>query len=494
MADASEEIRFSASSRALGEEDAIDLTSVGVDIGSATSHIIFSRLHLERVDSRYVTTKREVIRESEILLTPYIDNSRIDGEALGRFIDKQYDEAGIERDDVDTGALILTGVALLRENARSIGELFASEAGKFVAVSAGDNLEATMAAHGSGAAQISEKDNKTVLNVDIGGGTTKLALCVEGRVRELAAFDVGARLVVVDENDNVIRLEEPGMNIAKSIGLKFEMGVKASVEDRRKMAAYMADQLMEIISLKEPLSKEALILLRTPNITSTKIDTYTFSGGVSEYIYAREKKVYGDLGLYLGEEIKKRLDNIGWDVVSPEAGIRATVIGASQYTVQVSGSTIYIQPMEAVPVRNVPVIMPNIIMGETISSAHVKSAVEASLRRFDLEYSDHPIGLALKWEGSATFGRINDFCQGIYEGMKANLDKGNPLVLVYDGDVGGLLGIHFKHEMHIASPLISIDGIELKEFDYIDIGNIIPTSGAVPVVIKSLVFPATAKK
>ena len=57
--------------------------------------------------------------------------------------------------------------------------------------------------------------------------------------------------------------------------------------------------------------------------------------------------------------------------------------------------------------------------------------------------------------------------------------------------MGGLLGLHLKQEIGVESACISIDGIELKEFDYIDIGALIPSSGAVPVVIKSLVFPAS---
>src|SRR5205823_3577558 len=131
------------------------------------------------------------------------------GDALGAFLDQQYARAGLNRDDVDTGALILTGVALDRHNARAIDELFSQEAGKFVAVSAGDNLEATMAAHGSGAAALSAEGRRTVLNLDVGGGTTKIVVCREGRAGELAALDVGARLVVAQ--DGVItRLEDAG--------------------------------------------------------------------------------------------------------------------------------------------------------------------------------------------------------------------------------------------------------------------------------------------
>jgi ethanolamine utilization protein EutA len=76
--------------------------------------------------------------------------------------------------------------------------------------------------------------------------------------------------------------------------------------------------------------------------------------------------------------------------------------------------------------------------------------------------------------------------------MKAITDQGHPLLLVGEADCGGLIGIHCHEEAHMACPVISIDGINLKELDFIDIGAMLETSGAVPVVIKSLVFPASA--
>src|SRR5579859_7502648 len=209
--------RFTAPGRDMAEEDRIVITSVGVDIGSSTSHLLFSRLELERQDGRYVTVKRDVLYQSDILLTPYADTTTIDGAALGAFVDRQYHAAGLARDQVDTGALILTGVALLRDNARAIADLFAGEAGRFVAVSAGDNLEATMAAHGSGAIAMSSTSG-AVLNVDIGGGTTKVVVCRDGRTSELMAIDVGARLVAVDASGAVTRLEPAGREVGARLG------------------------------------------------------------------------------------------------------------------------------------------------------------------------------------------------------------------------------------------------------------------------------------
>src|ERR1700676_956416 len=175
-------IFFSSTGRSLVDEDEIVVLSVGVDIGSATSHLVFSRIVLERLDSRYVVTEGESFYQSDILLTPYSAEETIDSDALGAFIARQYRDAKVDPDEIDTGALILTGVAVRRRNARKIGELFAPQAGKMVAVSAGDNLENEMAAYGSGAAARSIRSGAPLINVDIRGGTSKIAVCAEGKV------------------------------------------------------------------------------------------------------------------------------------------------------------------------------------------------------------------------------------------------------------------------------------------------------------------------
>src|SRR6201991_340878 len=211
---------FSSTGRSLEDDDQVVVLSVGVGIGSSAPHLVFSRIVLERLDSRYVVTERETFYASDILLTPYSAENTIDAEALGAFIRKEYDDARVDPDEIDTGALILTGVAVQRTNARAIGELFAKQAGKLVAVSAGDSLETVMAAYGAGAAARSIRDESTVMNVDIGGGTSKIAVCAEGKVVDLTAVDVGARLVCVDDNGKIVRIEEAGRRFAAELGIK----------------------------------------------------------------------------------------------------------------------------------------------------------------------------------------------------------------------------------------------------------------------------------
>jgi len=377
-----------------------------------------------------------------------------------------------------------------RANARAIAELFASQAGKFVSVSAGDALEATLAAFGSGAAARSIRESARVMNVDIGGGTSKIAVCEGGEVVEMTAADIGARVLALDSEGRVKRIEEAGRRFAGEVGLVLEIGEKPPANLLDAMVERMADRLFEVLS-QSALSAETRALMRLdPLKNERRPDAVTFSGGVSEYIYKRESAAFGDLGLPLARAVRARVERWGPRVEQPDQGIRATVIGASQYTIQVSGSTIFVSPQDVLPLRNVPVITPDLPLDDDmLDVGRIAAAVQTALRRLDLHEGEQPVALCYRWKRSATFKRLDAFCQGVSAGLSKLLARGLPLVLVGDGDIGGLIGIHCLEELRMKNPIVSIDGIALKEFDFIDIGALLDASGAVPVVIKSLVFP-----
>src|SRR5438105_954299 len=211
----------------LWQHDNITLTSVGIDIGSAGTQVIFSRLRMRRMgedlSSRYFVVGRDTLYQSPVALTPYSSDVRIDEQAIGDIIDEAYAAAGVHPDGVDTGSVILTGEALRRENAQAIGELLAEIGGEFVCATAGHHMEAMLAAYGSGAAKLSHDDDSHILNVDIGGGTTKLAFVAHGEVEATAAIHIGGRLIVLD--DGVItRLDPQGAKLAKAAGFKWQLG------------------------------------------------------------------------------------------------------------------------------------------------------------------------------------------------------------------------------------------------------------------------------
>lgn len=479
--------------------DAIELTTVGMDIGSSTSHLLFSRLKLRRLgqqhSSRFVVVSREALYRSPILLTPYRPDYTIDAEQLERFVREAYAAANLTPEQVDTGAVILTGEAVKRTNARAIAELFAGETGTFVCASAGHNLEAVMAAHGSGAVALSRDERITVLNVDVGGGTSKLALCRHGEVLETASLAVGGRLVAMDADRRLTRIEGPAHTVADALGIGLRLGEPLPMEDERRLAEALADCLFSAMR-REPLTDLARQLSVTPPLGGElPVQALTFSGGVSEYLYEREERDFGDLARSLAAAVRARLDTASAGafpapVREPTEAIRATVIGASQFTVQVSGNTISLSRPEMLPLHNLQVVYPRLPQGDDLDASAVTRAIRDSLRRFDLEEGAQPVALAINWNGTPRYGLLRALAEGVVQALPKTLAAGLPLVLVFHHDFGKLVGRILREELGVSSDLISIDNVEVKEFDYVDVGAVIESARSVPVVVKSLVFPS----
>ena len=484
-----------ATERDLATGELVELITVGIDIGSATSHLMFSKLHLKRLgeglSSRYVVVLRATLHRSPILLTPYTSDHRIDAVALGKFVADSYAGAGLAPDEVDSGAIILTGEAVKRENARTLAEHLAGESGKFVCATAGHNLESVLAAHGSGAVGLSRRENCTVLNIDIGGGTTKLALARNGEILETAAINVGGRLVAMDKNQCLVRIEPAARMAADHLGLSLELGKKIGKADLTKLASTLAAALLEAVR-RPPgkLSQFATdLMLTAPLAIDISIDRVTFSGGVSEYVYGREKRNFGDIAKLLAKSINAQRDALPAAVEEPPECIRATVIGASQFTVQVSGSTNTLSRLDILPLRNLPVIRPRLTLGEDTPPVVLAEAIAKAHARLDLVPGEQAVALALDWNGTPRHESLHRLASGIALGFAASLAAGLPLVLVFQHDFGKLVGSLLLEDFEVRD-IVSIDGIELAEFDFIDIGELIKPAHVVPVVVKSLVFPA----
>jgi ethanolamine utilization protein EutA len=332
---------------------------------------------------------RKVLWQSPILLTPYLPDYTIDVDELGGFIGGCYAYAGIEPADIDSGAVILTGEAIKRHNSRAIADLFSEEAGKFVCASAGHHMECQLAAHGSGAVALSRGHAARILNVDIGGGTTKFALIENGALLATAAIAVGGRLLVEDAKAGLIRVEEPMREIARSLGIALALGQPLAAGDRERIVARMVRLIMRMIDRRPADELMGRVLVTEPwpsALADRNLDALTFSGGVAEYLYKREKRQFGDLGFDLAHELSHMLAHRRdlppvWD---PGQGIRATVIGAAQFSVQVSGSTIAIARPDELPLQNLPVLAPNLDLGERIDAGAVATQCRAALEQADI--------------------------------------------------------------------------------------------------------------
>jgi ethanolamine utilization protein EutA len=479
---------------ALWQQDRLSLLSVGVDIGSSGTQVIFSRLSLRRMSedltSRYFVVGREKLHQSPVALTPYQSEERIDERAVGAIIDAAYTQAGLHPDQIDAGAVILTGEALRRENAKVLAEVIAEMGGEFVCATAGPHMESLLAAYGSGAAKASHDLGQPVLNVDIGGGTTKLALLEGGRAVHTAAIHIGGRLAVV-ENGRLTRLDPTGRLLAKNAGLDWTLGGRVSEAELEQVAEWMADALLlALLEAPTPAPVDRLWVTE-PLEPVVGIGGVMFSGGVAEYVYGREERDFGDLGRRLGWALRRRLESGALPHPLLPAGecIRATAIGASEYTVQLSGNTVYISsPGSLLPRKNLQVLQPDVALGENIDPSHIAAAIRRHFEAFDLLEGEAEVALAFRWHGAPSYERLSALARGILEALPATLAHERPIFLVMDADVAHSLGALLKEEWGIASDVLVIDGVALWDFDYVDLGRVRVPSHTVPVTVKSLVF------
>lgn len=472
----------------------IKLVSVGIDIGSSGTQVIFSLLKLKRaakdLSSRFVVVSRDSIYRSPVTLTPYIDSEKIDDQAIGKIVGDAYTEAGIKPDEVHTGAVILTGEAIRRHNARAIADVLAVEGGQFVCASAGHNMEALLAAYGSGASHESYERECRILNIDIGGGTTKLAIVEKGRVVETAAVHIGGRLIAYDENNRITRLEPGGAFIAEKAGIPLQLGDILEPEALGKITSWMAQAIVDIIQNEQSDSPLMELYLTAPLKNVGKIEGVLFSGGVGEYVYGREQRSFGDLGKMLGHALmlKGATGEIPWPLLPAKECIRATVVGASEFSVQVSGNTLYLSNESLIPKKNLQVLKPSYELKGPIDSISLARSIREHYEAFDLIEGESEVALAFQWVGEPSYVRVSAFAEGLVEALSQTIKNKKPIYVVLDGDLARTVGSILKEEFHVQNDLLTIDSITLQDFDYIDIGQLLQPSGTIPVTVKSLIF------
>src|SRR5438034_5916560 len=413
---------------ALWIQDHVSLLRLGIDIGPSGTQVIFSRINLRRMgeelSSRYFVVSRETLFQSPVSLTPYRSEELIDDAELGAIIDRAFADAGLHPDDIDAGVVILTGEALRRENAEAIASVLAEQRGEFVCATAGHHMESMLAAFGSGAARVSHDSGKRVLNVDIGGGTTKLALVERGKVIATAAVHVGGRLLVIDEERRIVRLDPAGRHLAAQAGFHWSRGDIADAAAMERVAEWMAEAVLASVS-ERPFATEVQSLFLTEPLPGMEgIDGVMFSGGVAEYVYQRETREFGDMGPLLGRALRRKVDAgaLPWPLLPPGECIRATARGASEYSVQLSGNTIYISnPGALLPRKNLQVLQPSYVCEEHIDPKKLADAIGEHFKAFDLIEGESETALALHWEGIPSHDRIAAFALGIRTGLANTL-------------------------------------------------------------------------
>jgi ethanolamine utilization protein EutA len=323
---------------------------------------------------------------------------------------------------------------------------------------------------------------------------TKLALVDAGRVIATAAVHIGGRLQVVDENYKIIRLDPAGKEHARRAGFDWNLGDTVDDDTLDQVTKVMAEALITALTAKD-IPRDILELYLTDRIEDLgSVGGMMFSGGVAEYVYERETRDFRDMGRRLGAAIRERLNAnaFPWPLLPAGECIRATALGASEYSVQLSGNTSYIStPGILLPRRNLQVLQPHFHFEEKVDPNAFAKAIHTHRKTFEAEHHDAEIALAIQWSGAPSFERIHALACGIVAGLADKIAAKQPLYIMLDGDIAQTLGAVLREDCAVAVEMLVIDGVFLTDFDYIDLGRLRVPSYTVPVTIKSLLFHDT---
>ena len=477
--------------------DSRDLLSVGVDVGTTTTQIIFSRLNLQDVSRpgqipRIDITDRKVIYQSPIVFTPLIDSETIDADRLNQIVRQEYAAAGINPNQVETGAVIITGETAKKKNADEILRALSGLAGDFVVSVAGPNVESLIAGKGAGAADYSQKNYAVVTNVDIGGGSANSATFRTGNLIGAAAMNYGGRILEIEHSTGRVRyIAEPARYILDDIGLRLDAsrGDAPSLEDLRLFADRMADMTVELIEgTSSSLAQK--IYLTPPVGESGRGSVLMFSGGVGHYYYnpipissVSDVTRHDDVGPLLAESLRNHPVLNTYTIVPPAETVRATVLGASTQTVTLSGSTIWAE-RELLPLKNVPVTRPT--LPESLEPASISSSIAEAVRRWDVDLATDPFAVALELDRSLDYESLTLLATGLKD-FADTMPSDRPLIAIIERDYAQALGQTVKG-LDPARSLLVIDQVGLSEGDYIDIGTPLMDGRVVPLSVKTLIF------
>lgn len=479
--------------------DTRSLLSVGLDVGTTTTQIVFSRIHLRNIAPssqvpRIGIADRDILYQSQVYLTPLATRERVDIPALEHLVDKEYGKANISPAQVETGAVIVTGEIAKKENAAEILQALGKYAGEFVVTVAGPRLEAQMAGRGSGAAVYSREHYARVTNVDIGGGTANSAVFELGNTLAAAAMNIGGRILEIDHNTMQIRhIADPALKIIHHHNLPIAVGRDAELGPLREFCNVLADLTVELIegalgerTHESPLAPQVML---TPPMSVSGRGTKLFvSGGVGHYFYHPIQNVtlesvtaHDDIGPLYGLALRENEAIRQMEAVEPPETIRATVIGASSQTVTLSGSTIWTE-QRILPIKNVPVVRP--YLGST---ANIPDAICDAMARMEIDTRTENAAIALDIPGALDFNQLQNLARGLADYASRELADERPLILILARDYAQSLGQAIKSILPQRA-LLSVDQVGLDEGDYIDIGEPLMDGRVVPLSVKTLVF------
>lgn len=475
-----------------------DILSVGIDIGTTTTSMIVSRLSISNTAASYrvpemsITTK-DILYRSPLYLTPQKDRDLLDGEAIRAIVEKEYRAAGIRPEDVDTGAVIITGESSLKENAQIIIDTLSTLAGEFVVATAGPDLESILAGRGSGAEAFSKKYGCVAANLDIGGGTTNVSVFNCGSLEAQTCIDVGGRIAKYDESGTLTYVSDRLNALGALRGLHWEEGETVSDEDLQTLGGLLAETILDSIApVHTDLTRVSTTNTSKPIRLTDPIQYVSFSGGVADCYYKNEPdlRAYYDLGPCIAQALHEKVEAQAsrpdaFRVVEPKETIRATVVGAGTYMTEVSGSTISYSE-DLFPIRNLPMFLPSEeAEAELYERAHAKLTEE--LRWYREQAGAEQMGLCIRGKERTTYPELKSLAEMLLTVDREVLSPSHPLIIICENDLAKALGQVMGRQANGRS-IICLDCIRIHSGDYIDIGKPVMDGVALPVVVKTLIF------
>lgn len=472
------------------EVSEFDILSVGVDVGSSTSHLVFSNLFLKRDETsktrRFRIEDRKIVYQGRITNTPLLNDRTIDILRLAAFFKEEYRRAGIDPGEIKSGAVIVTGESARKENAAEITAALSNDAGRFVAATAGPNFESMLAAMGSGATLRSRETGRTIVACDIGGGTSNIAIVQKGQTVATGCLSVGGRLVGIKPDGTIWRIDEPARKVMRHLGLNYRVGDRIEPGDKKQIARQMIDVLCEALQGPVTSALGRQLMLGPDPVFPARIDEYSFSGGVAELMYGALNNCE-DIGHLLAGELNLRLPQLPAPAVEPASKIRATVIGAGAYSLSISGCSGFMDEQIQFPIRNVPVLRVDVDRSR-LSKEHVVSEIHAAYRRFDFQEGEDVVALYFVDPVQPSYPKMELFSRALEAALPNSTRNKLPVILVFDTDIACGVGNVLRRETSMKNNLLSMDELSLKEGDWIDIGEPLVGGQVFPVTVKSLVF------
>ena len=466
------------------------ILSAGIDIGTTTTQLIFSILTMEKTGGYGVTPKvevvnREVIYKSKIYFTPLTVSDDIDGLRVAEIISNEYANAGMTPNMLGSGAVIITGETAKKRNAEQVTKAIANLAGEFVVAAAGPDFESLLAGKGSGAAARSEKEKKVVLNLDIGGGTTNLCMFSDGKEVDFGCYDIGGRVIRYNSNHIIEKITPKMEYLLKNSGINVTVGDELTENLGNRVGACLAELLLEAANLRK--STYLTKYFETNHGLEQKIiaEEFCFSGGVADCINNEYDNpfIYGDIGIFLGRAIR---NNPYWkkqEIIFGDETVRATVIGAGNCSMEVSGSTIYAQNAKY-PVKNLPVQKLACVCDEEIASLNEQLTYLKSQRT-----ETYHNGYALSLEGPEcpSFEQVEAIADSL---VHVILCENHMIPIIIQNDFAKALGQAIKRRLPKDSKkaVLCLDQVICGNGDFIDIGKPVGGDIALPVIVKTLIF------